>query len=1108
MKKYLYASFIFNRTFRKLLLTMKFTMLLVFLTVVQVYGSVYSQNTRLNLSVENKSMRDVFKLIEKESDFRFFFNDEFTELNKNLNLDISDKKIDDILAMILDNSEVTYRILENNVIVITPLSNPLPQPVTIKGKITDAATGEPLVGVNIVVEGTLTGTNSGINGEYSISVPGPESVLVFTFIGMSSQRIAVGSQRTIDVSLKSDLAQLEEVVVVGYGTQRRSDISGSVTTVKTKDLISQPTSDLQGMLKGKVVGLYVTLGDARPGGSSNVLLRGIRSLKGSNAPLYVVDGVALSSINEINIDDVESISVLKDASAQGIYGARGSNGVILITTKRGSNTGNKVDVSYNGYYSIQNVNPNFKLFSAEEFVQLRRDAYRIDLGNAANNWNAPYPDESQMFTPLEMERIASKSYVNWEDYAFKKDVPLMKHDVSISGGNEKTKYSASLGYYYQDGLRYSSDMAKYSGKVTLDQVISKTFKTGLSIYYTTYKQNVETNSWTSFITFYPVCKIYDDNNELVLYPIGDGKSVNPLYYQTTRENSNNIERLILNGYLEITPSFLPGLKYKFNASLNNRSLENNNFRSFEDPSSLTQGYASINFSKNKEYLIENIMTYDNTINNNHKLNVTLMQGIEPRYTYSTTATALQLGNDFFGINSLGTALKSEIARSLSDRKMVSFMGRVNYSLKEKYIFNFTVRADGSSVFGTNNKWGYFPSAAAAWNLHKEPFAKEISWIDEAKIRISYGQIGNQAIGSYGSLATAADAFYVTGDAPIVGYLPGNSLPNPNLKWETTTTANAGIDFSVLGRRLSGSVEYYKTNTIDLLVDRKLPTVLGYASIPFNLGEIQNTGIEAVLTGFIVSNSDFNWSMTVNYSKNRNKLVKGVLRDPVSGKYIDDVSNNWFINKPVNVDYDYKFIGIWQIGDDIASSPQPKARPGDVKVADISGPDGIPDGVISADDRVIIDMNPKWMGSLSTSISYKSFELSADLYTVQGVIRNNPFLSDSNYGGRLDNVNGIKRDYWTPENPSTTCFRPSQVLHSEYRGTLNYQDASYVRLRNATLSYTLPSKWSEKVGLSRIRVYIAGDNLWTDTKYLSYSPEEEADAYPETKNYTLGINIKF
>jgi len=822
------------------------------------------------------------------------------------------------------------------------------QNITVRGNV-KGEDGTALPGVTVVVKNTTQGTVSDMNGNFSISnVPGNGS-LVFSFIGMQTKEIAIAGKSTINVVLESETIGVDEIVVVGYGTQKRSDITGSVASVKTDELVALPTVDLQGMLKGKVAGLYVTMGDARPGGDSNVLLRGTRSLKGGNSPLYVVDGVALSSINEININDVESISVLKDASSQAIYGARASNGVILITTKRGTDSKNKVNVSYNGYYSIQNVDPHFEIFSPEEYFQLRREAHRSLSANAANGWTGTYMEDDQIFTALELENMANKNYIDWSEYAFKQDVPLTKHDVSLKGGNESTQYTASMGYYYQDGIRLSSDLKRYSGKLTLDQIITKTFKTGVSVYYTTYVQNQETNSWRDFITFSPIAKLYDDNGELIRYPLEDGKSVNPFLYEQTRDYQYLAERFIINGYLEVTPTFLPGFKYKLNASINSRSRETQSFRNFEDPSALTLGYASINNLKNKDYLVENILTYDKKIQKND-INLTFVQGFEPRYTFSTTTTANQLGNDFFGLNSLGSALQAAVGRGLTERAMESYMGRVNYTFNDKYLLNLTVRADGSSVFGSKNKWGYFPSAAVAWNIEKESFMQGINWLNEAKVRASYGQIGNQAIGPYGSLATADAAFYVDGSTPVVGYLPGSSLPNPELRWETTTTLNLGFDFGAFDRRLTGSVEYYKSNTTDLLVDRKIPTVLGYSNIPANLGEIQNTGIEASVTGYLVSNKDFNWSATINFSKNKNELVKGVLQDGETGEFIDDVNNEWFIGEPINVYYDYRAIGIWQLDDDIANSPQPNARPGDIRVADISGPDGVPDNLITTLDR--------------------------------------------------------------------------------------------------------------------------------------------------------------
>ena len=979
----------------------------------------------------------------------------------------------------------------------------------VSGIVTSEEDGLSLPGVSVSVKGTSSGVTTDAKGFYTINVQADQTLL-FSFIGFKSYETKVDlSKNTIDIVMHLEAKELNEVVVIGYGSKKRTDLIGSVSTVKSSEMVARPSSDIQGMLKGQVAGLTVSVGSARPGGSSNVLLRGTNSLKGSTSPLYVVDGFPVTSINEINVDDIESLTVLKDASAQAIYGARASNGVILINTRRGSDTKGKIKVNYDGYISIQNVKPHFKVFSPEEYLQVRREAFRGDMANAGNNWLGNYNDtsmykpDSQIFTPVELVGIEEESYVDWMDLAFKKNVLMTKHDVSLSGGNEMTKYAASLGCYFQDGVRYSSDYKRYTGRLALDQKVGKYVNVGLNTFYSDYTQHQENNSWTDFITFSPIAKIYDENGELILYPLGDFKSVNPLYWEKTRSYTVLGNRGIYNIYLEVMP--VKKLKYRLNGSYDVRSRETQDFRSKEDPSAvLGKGFAQITHTEERSFVLENILTYDTKISEAHRLDITLMQSADSRIATSTTSTANALGNDFFGINSLGSALESSVGRGQSEHNVLSFMGRVNYIFSDRYLFNFTIRADGSSVFGTNNKWGYFPSAAFAWNMQNETFIKSITWIDESKLRFSYGQIGNEAIAPYGSLATADNAFYVSNGSSITGYLPGSSLPNPNLRWETTATYNVGYDFSVLDQKLKGTIDVYKRITTDLLVDRNIPTSLGYSTMPDNLGEIQNKGFEASLTGYLISNKDMAWSIGGTFAHNTNEITKGVLRDTQTGEYIDDVANKWFIGEPVNVYYDYKFDGIWQIEDNIAGSPMPKARPGDVKVVNANG-----DSIISADDRVVIKRDPRFIASFNTSFHYKNIEFSADIYGISGVMKSSPFMSDVNYGGSLQGYkNGIKRDYYTPENPSNTTFRPHETVTSEYRGTLDYQDASYVRLTNVTLAYTFPQGWVKKAKLSSVRVYLRGDNLITITNYMSLSPETNPDSYPETVNYTLGLNVSF
>jgi TonB-dependent starch-binding outer membrane protein SusC len=983
------------------------------------------------------------------------------------------------------------------------------QTIMVQGTIKSGEDGSTLPGVNVVVKGTTRGSTSDINGKYALSASSQE-ILVFSFVGYQQMEIKVGTQKEINVTLKPDIQSLDEIVVVGYGTKKRSDLIGSVSSVKTDKLIARPSSDLQGMLKGQVAGLYVTIGSSRPGGNSNVLMRGRNSILANSEPLYVVDGIPVESINEINVNDIETISVLKDPSAQGIYGARASNGVILITTKRGADNKGKVNVSYESYISIQNVKPNFSINSPEEYMQLRREAFRSNNAKASNDWVGEYLPDSIIFTPLEQENIRNQRYVDWMDLAFKKNVPLVKHDVTINGGNEKTRYTASLGYYNQDGVRYSSDYKRYTGKLALDQKINTWLNTGLSVYYSNTTQHQENNSWTDFITFSPIAQVYTDDGQLNPYPLGDFKSVNPLIWENTRSYIVKGNRSIYNGYVEVIP--FKGLKFRTNASMDINTSESDDFKSKEDLSSvLGKGYAQATFSDRKSYLLENMLTYEHSLSNGHRFDVTLLQSADSRKTSITSATATSLGNDFFGINSLGSALESSVSRSQSKHNILSYMARVNYIIHDKYLLNFTIRKDGSSVFGKNNKWSSFTSGAVAWNMNKENFMKNISWISQSKLRLSYGQIGNEAISPYGSLSTAVNTFYVSNGNPIAGYLPDTYLPNPDLKWETSTSFNLGYDFSFFKQRISGTIDLYKRYTTDLLVPRAIPSSLGYSIMMDNLGELQNKGIEVSLNGYVIANQDFTWQIGATLTMNRNKLTKGVLQDS-TGKYVDDVANKWFIGEPLNIYYDYQFDGIWQLNeikDSLNQYSMPAARPGDVKIRDVSGPNGVPDSTITADDKVIIYKDPKWFASFNTAFSYKGIEVAADFYFVRGVTKSNPFMSDFNSGGTMQGtLNGIQRDYWTPENQSNTAFRPNETTVSSYLASLNYQDASYFRLTNLTLAYTLPQKLIKVTKINRIKIYTRIDNLFTITHFQSYSPETNPDSYPETVNYTFGINVNF
>lgn len=1099
------SNFCFRSRKRFLLITMRIIIFFMCTTVFCLNAeNSFSQEKIFIKKSQLVTVDYVFKIIKKQTNFNFIYNKELFKNSPKIQLNKGEIKARTLLNKALVNKDFIFELTENNTIILKENSDvkKKQQATPISGIIKDKD-GIPIPGVNIIIEGTTIGTQTDFDGKYVVNAKKGD-VVSFTFLGYKPQKIIVGDDFTINLIMEELTSALNEIVVVGYGTMKKSTIAGSVSSVKVENLVGQPTADLEGMLKGSVPGLYVTSGNVRPGATSNVILRGVSSIKGGNEPLYVIDGVPISNVQDLNINDIESISVLKDASAQGIYGARASNGVIVITTKSGMNSNGKVNVSYSGYVSFQNMNPNFRVFNGDEYLAVRREGGRADTAGPDNNWIGTYQPDENLFSDYELEIIENGNYSDWYQYAFNKDVPLVKHDIALSGGDEKTQYKASLGYFDQSGMRPKSGYNRFTANFSLDKTISKTFKVGLSSYLTKSKQESEAASYVDFITYTPLAKIEDEEGELIKYPLGDTKRLNPLLYNETNDETNDVYRGIFSGYFEVSPEFVKGLKYKLNVNTDMRFTEKNEFNSFEDPSAEGVGYARIDNTTSANYLVENIITYNNTFFENQELNVTLLQGWQETNYERTTAIGKPLGNDFFGHNSLGSALEAEVQRVSSLRTLLSYMGRVNYTINDTYLFNFTVRRDGSSVFGANNKWGVFPSVALGWNLHNESFMDDFEWINQTKVRLSYGQIGNQAISSYGSLATADNHYYISGATSQVGYLPSGTFANPDLKWETTTTLNASLDFGLFKNRVFGTFEYYNKVTTDLLVNRKLPSLSGYTTMPDNLGEIQNRGIELSLTSYLVSTPDFSWSATINYSKNKNELTKGVLQDETTGEYIDDEANGWYIGQPINNNLDYVFDGIWQIDDDFTKYDDVAqtigTRPGDIRVKDLNG-----DGFITEDlDRKFYYSDPKWMGSLNTRLKYKNIEFSMDLYTVQGVDKNNQFLGNMNYGGSLGiDANSIKIDYWTPENPINNGYRPNTSLASQYRGTFAMRDASYFRIRNITLAYTLPDSFIKE---TKVRFYVSADNVWTDTDWLGYSPEGTASSYPETKNFTMGVNI--
>ncbi len=966
---------------------------------------------------------------------------------------------------------------------------------SVSGVVKDES-GEPLIGASVLLkENTATGTITDMDGKFTLHGVPSTGTLVVSYMGYHPQEIALSGKTNLNIILIEDNQTLDELVVVGYGVMKKSDVISSVTSVKAEKMTKAATLDVGEMLRGKAAGVQITTANAGPGGSSDIQIRGVNSISGGTAPIVIADGVVMGSINDINPNDIASVEILKDAAAQAIYGARAANGVILITTKRGS--AGKPQVTYNGYYGIQNVTRNFDVYTPEEFIQLKREAYRTTNNNE-------YGTDEEVFSQLELASIQNGEFINWQKELMRTGT-IQNHDLSVTGGTEKTKAFVSANFKRQTGVVPSTDFTKGQLRFNLDQEITSWMKIGLNSYIGI----SETNDpgvgaiLRDAVTCSPLGRIYDDEGNLIMHPTGLQENWNPLIDLQEKPLTKKSRTDLVSLFFDF--KIYKGLNFRVNASRRSWDYKQETYNTANSKagSYTGMGSGSLNHQDLNEWTLDNILSYDNTFGNHH-ISATFIQSWNEKNEHSSTMSGSFIPNDLLGIYGLEAAEKIIPYLSASQRRLVSSALRVQYDYASRYYLTVSGRRDGSSVFGAENKWGVFPAMAVGWNVYREAFLENADWLTNLKLRLSYGSVGNEAISPYGSIASADQWDYLS-ENRLSGYTPGATLSNPKLKWETSTTLNTAVDIGLFNNRFTATFEWYKTNTTNLLVNRSINSATGYTTMKDNIGEIQNKGIELQVEGILVQKRDLMVSAGFTVSRNRNKILKLFGDLDGDGKEDDYPANNWYIGKPINVWKTYIIDGIWQEDeiDDIPNSAQPTAKPGDVKIRDVNK-----DGVLNDEDKILVSKFPKWSGSFNLNAEFKGFDLSMDIYTVQGILKDNPFLSEYSYGGNLRGVfNGIKVDYWTPENPDAKFPRPSTNGADEL-GPLARQDASYVRLQNLTIGYTFPKKITDKLKLQRLRVYATGQNLWTITDYLSYSPEQNAENYPSARTFTGGLQISF
>lgn len=1092
-------------------------LLITAFNTISIAGPVRGQavlNSKIAIPKNVNSIKNTLKEISQRYDIEFIYSPSAIEANRKLNHTSSeeDQSLQKFLQGSLEPLGIAFKVHGEKVILYpktkedgNALSAAFMQTKTIKGKIVDDK-GEPLPGVSVLVKGTTSGSVSDVNGNYEVLIPDGATTLVFSYVGFLKQEVVIGAQSNINITLNADSQTLSEIVVVGYGTQKRSDVSGAVSTINVNNATAIPTTNVSEMIRGQAAGVSISLSSARPGGTSDILIRGQRSIIGSNAPLVVLDGFPIENINDVNPDDIASMEILKDASSQAIYGARASNGVILITTKKG--VSGKTNVNASTYYSSQKLTKNFDLYSPEEFAQFRREAKRT------NNSGNYLPNDADNFggaTAPEYLNYAAGNFANWED-AVLRNGGISNSTVSINGGGENTKVFSSINYFNQTGLIPSSGYKRGNFRLNLNHKINSRASIEANLNTATDKQEKETTG-LDFITISPFTGPYDLNGNLVNNVAGANASsstINPLW--SIRESSNDVKSNFYNINVVGNYKILDNLSYKINTLFSNKSIDEGSYRTrlHQEGLGATNGKAMVSNRLRQEYLIENILNYNLDINSANKLELTAVQSVNQiDNTYNVT-NANNFPNDLLGYHGISSALNYKATRTEDRRRLLSYMGRARYNLLDRYLFTVTARQDGSSVFSANDKWSFFPAAAFAWKMHEESFLKNVKAINELKFRMSYGSVGNQALSPYQTQGLVNVYNYVFNGNVYGGSLPGNQLPNPNITWETSTTFNTGLDFGIIENRLTGSVDYYTTNTTDLLLSIPVNSLTGFTSTISNGGESKNSGVELLLNYAILRNQNFKWNVNATFAKNKNQIVKTGLLDG-NGNPRDDENNNRFIGSPINIIYSYVFDGIFQTDQEALESAQAKTpnfqtpatlTAGSIRLKDVNG-----DGLINDLDKVKYKTQPDWFGSFATNLSYKGFDFLADIYVVKGATKRNPYLSDFNQGGTFQSVrNGIKVNYWTPENPSNEYPRPNFNSAPANIGVLAIQDASYVRLRTLSLGYTVPASFISKAHLNSLRVYFTGTNLITSTKYKSYNPENNPGDFPDAQAITFGINI--
>ena len=1012
---------------------------------------------------------------------------------------------------------------------------------TVSGTVVDA-TGESVIGASVIVKGTSTGTVTDFDGNFTIQKVPENATLVISYVGYRTQNVAVAGKSQINVTLEEDKQLLDEVVVVGYGVQRKSDVTGALTRVGEKELNAKPVSNAFEALQGKAAGVDITSSE-RPGTVGSIMIRGTRSLNASSAPLYVVDGVPLQAggIEALNPRDIESIDILKDASSTAIYGSRGANGVVLVTTKRGQE--GKTQLSYSGSMTFEKIVDKSPAFSASDYITWRRWAYYNSAPDKYTPGNQPTQEQDQSFFSGDEYALANvmKGWAggswdgskvtdtDWTDYVTQTGV-TQEHTLSLRGGTKNVSGFVSFGYLDNKGTQKGQDYNRYNFTASADVQATPWFKAGGSINASYAKQEYgysrtgqSSNSGPTDI--YGAAKSilryavpYDDAGNIILMPGGSTVNTYTIIDEWKKSNDQReTYRALGSFYAQIDFGKiwepLQGLQWKTQFGPDFRFYRQG---IFIDSSSAIRGggnnYATRSDTRNFAWTLDNMLLYNKSIKD-HTFGITLLQSASKSNTENSSQHAVKIPMSSFLWNNMGSVditssdYGASMSTGLSEYSLSSYMARINYSYKDRYLLTASARWDGSSVLAEGNKWDFFPSMALGWRMEQESWLRDVTWLDQLKLRFGVGVTGNSAVDPYGTLGVISSYWmpFSSGNSQILvtnePYYSNsqNKMPNKNLSWEKTTQWNFGIDFSFLKGRIGGTIDMYASTTKDLLMAMTIPSLTGYPSMMANIGKTSNKGIEVTLNTIPVMTKDFMWNSNLNFAWQKDKI------EELSNGKEDDINNAWFIGESIAVYYGYESDGIWQESDaaEMAKFNENghKFTAGSVKPVDQDG-----DYKITADDRVILgNKNPRLTAGWTNSFSWKGIELTLEL---QGRFK---YMISTGGEGQLGMYQQREIDYWTPNNTGAEWQKPvySTAGGDSYSSLLGFKDASFIKIRNLSLGYNFDRKLLDKIGigLSNAKIYVQGKNLGMLYSSVDFMDLDTGATY-YNRGFTIGLQVDF